>query len=229
MTWLLALLLAQDESVLKVYITDKDHHVLSLKDVDCRVILEIDGVGRQALKTSLAETDKPAGRKNHGGDVDDRDGYFVELAIDAPLKDDDPHVEAKSPLSGLACAMRCQFVDKQGPCPKCGMKVMKQPYYFTAVVVFRISGEPRNVRFRVPPPSESIKEAVESLETLVNRMSETDIRKPIVDRIVWLAERIRELEPQEAKLAEALGQLASSGASPEAYKDKVIELKKRLK
>jgi hypothetical protein len=221
------LLLLQTEVGLKVYIYDKEHHVLSLKDVDCRVILEIDGIGRKTLPTQRVETEKPAGRTNHGGDVDDRDGYWVEFVLEPGLPDDDPHVEAKCELSGWICPMRCQYVEKQGKCPKCGMAVERLPYEFTAVVVFRINGEPRNVRFRVPPKPATVQEAVEMLETRISRLAETDRRGPVNAAIGQIAEKLADLGA--ARLGAELEELAKSNAPPESYKDKLSALRKFIK
>jgi hypothetical protein len=228
--WLLACLL-QSEATIKVYIYDKDKRLLSLKDVDCRVILEIDGVGRKMLETERVESDQPAGRKHHGGDVEDSEGYFVEVVIDETLKDDDPHVRARTALQGLACPMRCEFIDKAGPCPKCAMKVGPQPYHFTAVVVFRINGVPRNVRVRVPPPAGTYKEAVESLEKEVQKLSQTDRTEPIFKRIGELTERLKETAPEAARtdivrLASEVEELAESKGAYESYKPKLEALKK---
>ena len=232
-----AILFAQDkkEPAIKVYIYDKDKNLLSLKDVEVWVILEVDTVGRKVLTTRRIESEKPAGRKYHGGEVDDQDGYFVELVVDESLRDDDPHVKANVSLHGLACAMRCQFMEKEGPCPKCGMKVQSMPYYFTAVIVFRINGEARNVKFRYPPPAVNYKEAVESLERYVEKLNQTDRHPPLNANIRWLSERIREdLAPADdrlevAKLADAIDELAQNDSQAQAYKEKIVELKKRIK
>ncbi len=233
MHWI-ALLLLQDEAVLKVYLYDKDRNPLPLHDVDCRVILEVDGLGRRTLETRRVDAGKPKGRKNHGGEFDDRDGYVVELAIDDPLPDDEPHVQARARLWGLACPMRCEFVEKEGKCPKCVMKVGKEPLWFTAVVVFRVGGEPRNVRFRWPPAPENLKEALRILQANVKQLEETDCLKPVKARISALSERLPDLAAKDdrldvARIASALDELVQSNAEPAAYKDKISALGKFVK
>ena len=194
---------------IRLYLADRKKEAVDLKDVTATIQVEFKGGARKTLKTEVVEP--RGGRKlglGHGGEVKEMDGYYVEFVVREPQghekHHDDKHHGEEGEEGGEehgkeedATAYFKADVDLTG---------------FSAVVIFRIKGETKNVKgFEYPPAMPATyADAVAKIEQHLKEIEEL-IRSNGLEAVHAVAEKI-------SQVCEKLGPLAPEDDRPEVEK-----------
>ncbi len=257
---------------IRVYVADKDKKTVDPKDLSVTVVLEPKGAPKRTLKTELVapKGDAKAGI-GHGGEVLEAEPYHVEMVVVKPHAhgkeegkghDDDkavdatPYFKAATDLTAYSCGMAGHpTLDKPGKCTQCPMTAKPINLEFSAVVIFKVGSETKNVRgFQYPPAvpkdfSGALAKIEEHLKAIDGLIAANDLDKvhSSAEKISHVAEGLPALAPKDDKaevekvakeivaLFKEIDDAADAGKKAETvtvvgkYRSKVAELKKHAK